>query len=94
MDEKNEKILGMPIGRGLDYVNEIHLLPGKHTARLTYRHHHFYDRHFDLWFVAEPGKTYIGKYYLFNNAVRVWIEEEKTEEKVGGIVGSIDEPEA
>jgi len=77
---------------GYDYVNEIWLLPGKHTVTFRYLRNTSYA-YFKLWFIAEEGKTYFGKYDSGRSSVSMWIEDAKTKERTGGIVGSDDEPE-
>jgi hypothetical protein len=83
-----------------DYVNEIWLLPGKHTVNFTYwRQMEPGPALARLWFVAQPGKTYIGMYSpeqgienSRDTTIRFWIEEAESHKRVGGIEGSLDEP--
>lgn len=75
----------------LEPVNEIWLLPGKHTVALTFRNENSFATT-NLWFVADAGKTYIGKYEMQRFSVRMWIEDAETHQRVGGIKGSDDEP--
>lgn len=76
---------------GLDYVNEIWLLPGKHSVGLRYSRNAAHAQA-DLWFVAEAGKSYVGKYEQRGMRVRIWLEEADTGRRVGGVAGSPNEP--
>jgi hypothetical protein len=73
-------------------VDEILFKPGKH--RIGYLTTQWGGRYglMQLWFVAEPGKSYVTRQELGGSTFRIWIEDVATGERVGGIVGSADEP--
>ena len=72
---------------------EVKVLPGKHDFRLIYNTG-YSIRTADLWVVACPGKTYVAKVRQVDvgTEIRMWIEEEESGNRVGGIKGSPDEP--
>ncbi|GAB3092568.1 hypothetical protein [Lysobacter terrae] len=73
-------------------VDELLLKPGKHRiGYLATTLNNAFAR-LDLWFVAEPGKTYASRADFEWLSVRIWIEDAQTGERVGGVVGSVDEP--
>ena len=74
-------------------VDEILLKPGKHRIGYVATNLGGKFAHVDLWFVAEPGRSYATRTVTTPFTVRVWIEEAETGVQVGGIVGSEDEPQ-
>jgi len=46
----------------------------------------------ELWLVAEGGKAYNIRTKTSNYKFRAWFEDAETNEMVGGLVGSSDEP--
>ncbi len=76
---------------GNRYASSVDVLPGKHTLSLKYSNRHSIS-FADLWFVAEAGQEYSVMSLLDGYGVRLWIEEKGTRRKVGGVVGSVDEP--
>ena len=45
-----------------------------------------------MWFVAEKGKHYVMRQESVGVTIHSWIEDSATGKKVGGPVGSDDEP--
>lgn len=76
---------------GGNFAGDVYVLPGKHIIGP-----HISDGPFvavgRLWVVAEQGETYILKSLTKELRVSFWMENERTGEQVGGIVGSDDEP--
>jgi hypothetical protein len=79
-------------------VKSVILAPGKHTIKthwyLSMGRTSYSSFSSEMWFVAEPGKTYIANYQELVPLSRInfWVEDESTGKTVGGIKGSIDEP--
>jgi hypothetical protein len=73
-------------------AREVSVLPGKHTIFVLVEYP-FSHASGSLWLVAEPGGRYIVKESSDWRRVTMWIEDEKTGKKVGGITGSDDEPQ-
>jgi len=73
-------------------VDDVLLKPGKHRIRYLATTLNSSFAFLDLWFVAEPGKTYASRADFDWGGVRIWIEDVQTGKRVGGIVGSADEP--
>jgi hypothetical protein len=74
-------------------VEEVYVLPGKH--RLITRIDNLRSSMFattDLWLIAEPGESYILKAQSKGYTVYMWLENERTGQRVGGVTGSDDEP--
>ena len=65
--------------------------PGKHNIELSYVVGTSYG-HMKLWFVATPGNSYIVRGDSSGYSFKLWVEEEQTGKRVGGIAGSSDEP--
>jgi|GEM_PF-3335451 len=70
----------------------VQLLPGKHDVFLKFEQ---YDRfaYGKVWFIALAGRSYRVKSETRGYGVCFWIEDEATGLPVGGIKGSVDEPE-
>ncbi len=67
------------------------LAPGKHTLRIETSFG--YTRGFiDLWIVCEAGKTYRIEQSTDGYSFTAWFVEAATGLRVGGVVGSSDEP--
>ncbi|GHC27799.1 hypothetical protein [Aidingimonas halophila] len=45
-----------------------------------------------LWVDAQPGHTYVAKFKLGRRSFRIWLEDEVTGERVGGLLGSEPRP--
>jgi len=73
-------------------AREVSVLPGKHTIFVIVEYP-FSHASGSLWLIAEPGGRYIVKESSDWRRVTMWIEDEKTGKKVGGITGSDDEPQ-
>lgn len=73
-------------------VDEILLKPGKHRIGYVATSLNGGSAVLGLWFVAEPGKSYATRTEGTQFYVRLWIEDVETGKRVGGIVGSEDEP--
>ncbi len=73
------------------WAREVSVLPGKH--RLVIKMHigssHAWG---NLWLVADPGETYIVKARTEGYSTKMWLENERTGQKVGGVVGGGNEP--
>ncbi len=76
---------------GGKWAGEVYVLPGKHRimARIDYGLSFAGGA---MWLIAEPGETYLLKALSNGYAVTMWLENERTGQKVGGIIGSDDEP--
>lgn len=75
-------------------VEEVVVEPGKHVLLLEYTHK-LVSAHVSLWLVAEAGKTYTAKAAGFTGyKVAMVLVDDATQQPVGGIVGSLDEPPA
>lgn len=77
-------------GTGGTYSKAITLAPGKHTLRVKAQlglHYGFAD----IWLVAEPGRTYRINKDSHGYTFSAWFEDESGR-KIGGVVGSDDEP--
>lgn len=79
------------------YANEVSVLPGKHRIVIEYsgsigfyRPEEYAFGH--LWVLAEAGEIYIIKKRLEGYSVKMWLENIRDGKKVGGYVGSDDEP--
>jgi len=70
----------------------VYMLPGKHTLQLRYRGPGGARVTAHLWLVAEAGASYLVKGAQMGDGVKIWIEDEKTGQPVGGVRGSPDEP--
>ena len=70
----------------------VYMLPGKHTLRLRYRGPGNVRVTANLWLVAEAGASYLVKATQTGDGAKIWIEDEKTGQPVGGVRGSADEP--
>jgi hypothetical protein len=73
------------------FPEEVYILPGKHNIVVETKFTFTYA-FADLWLVAEPGETYVIKSLEKGDRVRMWIENERTGQPVGGVTGSSDEP--
>lgn len=76
---------------GRKWAEEVYVLPGKHKidGHLSYNN---WVANGETWLVAEPGETYILKTSINGYLVNMWLENERTGQKVSGIPGSDDEP--
>jgi len=86
---------GKPVGNwwtNAKVVDELLFKPGKHRIGYMATNLNGGFAMLDLWFVAEPGKAYVSRTEATWYSVRMWIEDAKTGERVGGVVGSADEP--
>jgi hypothetical protein len=74
-------------------VEEVHVLPGKHRliTRIDNLRSNMHAMG-DLWLIAEPGESYILKARSQGYRVYMWLENERTGQRVGGVTGSDDEP--
>jgi len=72
-------------------VTEIKVIPGKHDIRFKYKME-FGVSIAELWVVTCPGKSYFAKAVAAGAGSLIWIEDEETGKRVGGIKGSVDEP--
>ncbi len=73
------------------FVEEVTVLPGKHKIWTKINLGSAYAFGY-LWLVAEPGETYVVKARFEGYGSKMWIENERTGQEVGGPVGSKDEP--
>ena len=71
---------------------KIYIEQGKHIVDIQYEYGSLFANT-KLWFVAESGKSYSAKAKTKSYSVFMWIEDDSTGEHVGGVVGSVDEPE-
>ncbi len=74
-------------------AGEVYVLPGKHTLILR-MHWDIWETTANLWLIVEPGGQYIIKGVAKGRRAWIWIENERTGQQVGGIVGSDDEPKS
>jgi hypothetical protein len=74
-------------------VEEVHVLPGKHRliVRVEYPRSSTFATG-DLWLLAWPGDAYVIKVRSQGYAIYMWLENECTGQRVGGVTGSDDEP--
>lgn len=91
VDDKRTLSTGEGILSSSSGAQAVYLLPGKHTVRLRYRGPGAAVTS-NLWFVGEPGGSYLVRGAQVGDGVQVWIEDEKTGSRVGGVRGSADEP--
>jgi hypothetical protein len=72
-------------------ASEVYLLPGKHelVARLSRGTSYGFS---NLWLIAEAGETYIVKARIEGYSVKMWLENARTGQKVGGEINSGDKP--
>jgi hypothetical protein len=72
-------------------LGDVCVFPGKHRlhVRASWRSGGVRS---DIWLVAEQGGKYVIKAVAKHRYAKIWIEDEKTGEPVGGLVGSDDEP--
>jgi hypothetical protein len=73
------------------HPQEVVVLPGKHRIRVQVTNG-LGNGLADLWLVAEAGKKYVAKLETDFGGFEVWLEDAETGARVGGIVGSDDEP--
>jgi uncharacterized protein YceK len=73
------------------WAYEVYVLPGKHhiVAKKDIGSQFAWG---NLWLVADPGETYIVKVRTEGYSVKMWLENERTGQKVGGIIGDNSEP--
>lgn len=77
-----------------DYARELKVKPGKHRVSLELQDSSqglSLVGYSNLWFVAVPGGRYFAKYRSGGGYFNAWIQDLEGN-KVGGIVGSEDEP--
>jgi hypothetical protein len=91
VDDKRTLGTGEGIFSSSSGAQAVYLLPGKHTVRLRYRGPGAAVTS-NLWFVGEAGGSYLVRGAQVGDGVQVWIEDEKTGNRVGGVRGSADEP--
>ena len=78
-------------------AGEVYVLPGKHRLSIKV-HYQISEAMASLWLIAEPGGKYVikaianGSTIWDRRSVQIWIENERSGQAVGGIVGSDDEP--
>ena len=91
IDDRHTLSTGEGILSASTGAQAVYLLPGKHTVRARYRGK---DTALtaNLWFVGEPGGAYLLRAEKTGDAVKVFIEDEKTGKPTGGVRGSPDEP--
>jgi hypothetical protein len=73
------------------WAQEVYVLPGKRRLQLHWSRG-FFLAGGRVWFVGEAGKRYLARAESKGGRVRMWIEDERTGEPVGGWMGSDDEP--
>jgi hypothetical protein len=77
------------IGWNSAYPEVVHVLPGLHRMVVRYSHYGKYANGC-LWLDAKPTENYIVRKEVHENTntVQFWLENIKTNEKVGGACGS------
>jgi hypothetical protein len=77
------------------WATRVKVAPGKHDLHLIF-HTGSWIKTGSLWVVTCPGKTYIARarYVDEDKETQMWIEDEETGKRVGGMKGSADEPKA
>lgn len=76
------------------FPRDIRISPGKHVVKLEMKDSTGGQYRYGealLWFVAAPGAYYQARYTLAADGYKVWIEDADGH-RVGGLVGSDDEP--
>ena len=91
VDDKQTLSFGEGITSSSSGAEAVYMLPGKHTLRLRYRGKGAAVTA-NLWFVGEKGNSYLVRATQTGDGVKVWLEDEKTGQPVGGVRGSPDEP--
>lgn len=91
VDDKQTLAMGEGIISSSSGAEAVYMLPGKHTLRLRYRGKGAAVTA-NLWFVGEKGSSYLVRATQTGDGVKVWLEDEKTGQAVGGVRGSPDEP--
>ncbi len=76
---------------GGNYAGEVSVLSGKHRIIARIVHFNSYAWGY-LWLVADSGETYIVKARTEGYHTKMWLENARNGQKVGGVVGSKDEP--
>lgn len=77
-----------------NYPSAVRVTPGKHTIVVTLATQGGGNNMWSLWLVAEPGKRYLLRdEFGENGRVRCWLEDLSDGKAVGGLTGSVDEPE-
>jgi len=75
------------------WPNEVAVLPGKHDISALTEFRFASSRPaMRLWLIAEAGERYVVKTRSKGYAVTMWIENERTGQRAGGVSGSGDEP--
>lgn len=92
VDEKRTLSLGEGILSTASGAQAVYMLPGKHTLQLRYRGPGGVRVTAHLWLVAEAGGAYLVKAAQTGDGAKIWLEDEKTGQQVGGVRGSPDEP--
>ena len=91
IDDRHTLSTGEGILSASTGAQAVYLLPGKHTVRARYRGPGT-ALTANLWFVGEAGGSYLVRTEKTGDAVKVFIEDEKTGQPTGGVRGSADEP--
>lgn len=73
-------------------ASQLKLAPGKHVLRYGIEGPYQKFGSTKVWFVAQQARVYVVRFDADFYGFRTWIEDKESGQKVGGVVGSSDEP--
>jgi hypothetical protein len=75
----------------LNLPTTVHVAPGRHTVRLEYYAGMQTSASGHFWFDAEADRSYTARYQGYGGMIEIWIEDDATRQRVGGVGDGKDE---